>query len=103
MRGYDYFSSDGNAGRETPSLNFKSERTTVSIYDREGEIIGAVPVTFSYANTAGFNYEVTDIVYGDLLGEKPEYTDIVEAIQGAVGLNNSIDFVGQMEHDTNLV
>lgn len=96
-------SLDPTFDRPSPELSFKSERCLVPIYDNRGDIIGNVPVTFSCANTEGFNYEVTDVVYGDLLNEKPEYIDVVQAIQEAVGLQSTISFVGKFSHDGNLV
>lgn len=99
---YDYLSVDGNAGRE-PSLRYKSDRTVVPIYNLEGDLIGEVPVTFSYANTAGFNYEITDVIYGDLLNVKPEFVDIVQSIQERIGMMNSLSIVGNFTHEPALV
>lgn len=86
-----------------PELRYKSERTTVNIYNKDAELIGAVPITFAYAHTQGMEYEVCDVVYGDLLNQKPEHEDIVEAIQEAVGLSASLVFAGKFQWEPNLV
>jgi hypothetical protein len=85
------------------NLHFKSERTVCPMYDKEGDLIGNVPVTFSYANTQGYEYEITDVVYGDLLNVKPEFTDIVMSIQEKMGATNSLSIVGNFTHEPALV
>lgn len=93
----------GKPNATEPSLSYWSERTEVPIYNREGDLMGKVLVTFSCANVQGYEYEVTDVVYGDLLNVKPEHQEIVTAIQEKVGLGNSLVFAGSFLHDPNLI
>jgi hypothetical protein len=99
---YDYFSPDGNAGRETPSKHWIIEGTMCPIY-LEGDLLGCVALCWEYCNIQGSEYEIVDVQYGSLDGViLPEIEDIKTSIQDAMGLANTLIFPNKFHHNDKL-